>query len=48
MAAVGLRHGDIGDLVDGTLKQQRQLATCPKPVNEDDVAGVFARSMELW
>ena len=32
IAAVGYDDGDIGDLVDGTMKQQRLLATCPKDV----------------
>ena len=48
VAAVGYQHGDIDDLVGGAMKQQRLLATCPKPVTEDDLAGVFARSMDLW
>lgn len=48
VAAVGYTPGDIPDLVEGTMKQQRLLATCPKPVTEDDIAGIFARSMELW
>jgi hydroxyacid-oxoacid transhydrogenase len=48
VAAVGYRDSDIPDLVGGTMKQQRLLATCPKPVTEDDLAGVFTRSMELW
>ena len=48
VAAVGYTTGDIPDLVEGTMKQQRLLATCPKPVTEDDIAGIFARSMELW
>jgi hydroxyacid-oxoacid transhydrogenase len=48
IAAVGYADGDISDLVEGTMKQQRLLDTCPKPVTEDDAAGVFARSMELW
>ena len=30
------------------MKQQRLLATCPKAITEDDLAGIFARSMELW
>jgi hydroxyacid-oxoacid transhydrogenase len=47
-AAVGYIHGDIPDLVQGTMKQQRLLATCPKAITEDDLAGIFARSMELW
>jgi hydroxyacid-oxoacid transhydrogenase len=48
VAAVGYTHDDTPDLVDGSMKQQRLLATCPKPVTEDDLAGIFARSMELW
>ena len=43
-----LHQADVADLVAGTMKQQRLLATCPKAVTEDDLAGVFARSMELW
>ena len=46
--AVGYDQGDLGDLVDGALKQQRLLATSPKPVTADDLAGVFTRSMRLW
>ncbi len=48
VAAVGYHHSDITDLVDGAMKQQRLLATSPKAVTEDDLAGVFTRSMELW
>lgn len=48
VAAVGYHHSDIADLVDGAMKQQRLLATSPKAVTEDDLAGVFTRSMELW
>jgi alcohol dehydrogenase class IV len=48
VAAVGFDEGDIPDLVSGTMKQQRLLATCPREVNEDDVAGIFSRSMSLW
>jgi alcohol dehydrogenase class IV len=48
IAAVGYRATDIDDLVDGAMKQQRLLATAPRPVGEDDLAGVFLGSMELW
>jgi alcohol dehydrogenase class IV len=48
LAAVGFGEGDIPDLVDGTMKQQRLLATSPRPVTEDDIAGIFERSMSLW
>ena len=30
------------------MHQQRLLATSPKPVTADDIAGIFARSLELW
>jgi len=30
------------------MKQQRLLATCPRPVGEDDIAGIFARSIQNW
>jgi alcohol dehydrogenase class IV len=48
IAAVGFDEGDIPDLVDGTMKQQRLLATCPREVTEDDIAGIFRRSLSLW
>ena len=28
--------------------QQRLLATCPRPVNEEDIARIFARSIANW
>jgi alcohol dehydrogenase class IV len=48
VAAVGFDDGDVPDLVAGTMKQQRLLATSPREVTEDDVAGIFRRSMSLW
>jgi alcohol dehydrogenase class IV len=48
IGAVGFDEGDIDDLVGGTMKQQRLLATCPKEVTEDDIAGIFTRSIQLW
>jgi alcohol dehydrogenase class IV len=48
VGAVGYEQQDVADLVEGTMQQQRLLATCPRPVTEDDVADVFTRSMELW
>jgi alcohol dehydrogenase class IV len=48
IGAVGYDEGDIPALVEGTMKQQRLLATAPKDVTEDDVAGIFRRSMTLW
>ena len=48
IGAVGYTEADIPDLVPGTMKQQRILATCPRPVTEEDIAGIFARSIENW
>jgi alcohol dehydrogenase class IV len=48
IAAVGFADGDIPDLVEGTMKQQRLLATCPREVTEDDIAAIFRGSMTLW
>ncbi|GAA3143157.1 hydroxyacid-oxoacid transhydrogenase [Nonomuraea roseoviolacea] len=48
IGAVGYGPGDVEALVEGTMRQQRLLATAPLPVTEDDVAGVFTRSIELW
>jgi alcohol dehydrogenase class IV len=48
VAAVGYGEGDIPDLVDGTMKQQRLLATAPREVTEDDIAGIYLRSLALW
>jgi hydroxyacid-oxoacid transhydrogenase len=48
IAAVGYDDGDVDALVDGTLKQQRLLATAPREAGPDDLAGILRRSMELW
>lgn len=48
LAEVGYGDGDVDALVEGSLKQQRLLATAPKEVTEDDLAGVFRGSMEHW
>lgn len=48
LAAIGYDEGDVDALVEGTMKQQRLLATSPKPVTPADVASIFRRSMQLW
>ena len=48
VGAVGYDESDIDDLVEGAMRQQRLLATSPKAVTEDDVAGIFRRSINLW
>jgi alcohol dehydrogenase class IV len=48
IGAVGYTEADVDDLVEGTLKQQRLLATCPKEVTPEDVAAIFRASLQLW
>jgi alcohol dehydrogenase class IV len=48
LAAVGYDKSDVDDLVEGTLKQQRLLATAPREVTEEDAAEILTRSLELW
>ena len=44
----GYRFDNVPDLVEGTLKQQRHLATAPREVTEDDAAAILRDSLELW
>jgi hydroxyacid-oxoacid transhydrogenase len=48
IAAIGYTAGDIPELVEGTMKQQRLLATCPKMPTEDDIAAILTRSVQNW
>jgi hydroxyacid-oxoacid transhydrogenase len=48
IGGVGYDEGDVGDLVEGTMKQQRLLDTAPRPVTEDDAAAILSRSVSNW
>jgi hydroxyacid-oxoacid transhydrogenase len=48
IGAVGYDEGDVDALVEGTLKQQRLLATAPREAGEEELAGILRRSLELW
>jgi alcohol dehydrogenase class IV len=48
IGAVGYTEDDVPELVPGTMKQQRLLSTCPRPVTEEDIAGILTRSVENW
>ncbi len=48
LGAIGYDEGDVDDLVEGTMKQQRLLTTAPREVTEEDAAGILRRSLELW
>jgi alcohol dehydrogenase class IV len=48
IGGVGYDEGDVGGLVEGTMKQQRLLDTAPRPVREDDAAAILTRSLANW
>jgi alcohol dehydrogenase class IV len=48
IGGVGYTESDVPDLVPGTMKQARLLATCPRTPTEDDIAGILTRSIENW
>jgi len=48
LGAVGYDESDVDDLVEGTMKQQRLLATAPREVTEDDAAAILRSSLKLW
>ncbi|HEU4515651.1 MAG TPA: hydroxyacid-oxoacid transhydrogenase [Nocardioidaceae bacterium] len=48
IGAVGYTDDDVDDLVEGTMKQQRLLATAPRDVTEEDAAAILRASLELW
>ncbi|NUO35400.1 MAG: iron-containing alcohol dehydrogenase, partial [Dermatophilaceae bacterium] len=48
LSAVGYCEADVPDLVEGSLRQQRLLATAPREVDADALAGVLSRSLQLW
>ncbi|OUZ11641.1 alcohol dehydrogenase [Aeromicrobium sp. PE09-221] len=48
LSEIGFGADDVPALVEGTLKQQRLLATAPKSVTEDAAAAILSSSLELW
>ena len=48
IGAVGYGEQDVPDLVPGTMKQQRLLATCPRPVGEEEIAEILRKSVQNW
>ncbi|AXT83974.1 alcohol dehydrogenase [Aeromicrobium sp. A1-2] len=48
IGAVGFGTADIDALVEGTMKQQRLLATAPLEVTAEAVAMILDQSIELW
>ncbi len=48
IAALGYSEADIPDLVEGTLKQQRLLAGCPRDVGAEELRGIILDAMSYW
>ena len=48
IGAVGYTESDVDSLVEGTLQQQRLLATAPREASAEDLAGVLRESVSLW
>ncbi|MXG90268.1 iron-containing alcohol dehydrogenase [Nocardioides flavescens] len=48
LGEVGYTESDVDDLVAGAVQQQRLLAGAPKVPTDEDLARVFAGSMEHW
>jgi alcohol dehydrogenase class IV len=48
IAAVGYAESDVPNLVPGTLKQQRLLATCPREVGAEEIAAILTKSLRNW
>ncbi len=48
LAEVGYLDADVDDLVSGSLKQTRLLATAPREAAAADLAGIFRGSMDNW
>ena len=48
LAELGYGDADVDGIVSGTMQQQRLLATAPREVTEEDIAGVIRASMHHW
>jgi alcohol dehydrogenase class IV len=45
---LGYGEDDIGELVEGAMKQQRLLVGAPRDISEEDLANIIRESMENW
>ncbi len=48
LRALGYGERDLSGLVAGAFAQQRLLANAPRPVGEEELAGLFAAAMTAW
>ena len=45
---LGYTEADIRQIVEGTMKQQRMLVGCPRPVGEKDLTKIAREAMRYW
>jgi alcohol dehydrogenase class IV len=45
---LGYDEDNINDLVEGALKQQRQLSIAPRVAGPDELQNIFLESLENW
>lgn len=48
LSALGYAEADVSELIEGTLKQQRLLANCPRAVGAEELRHVIQQSFEYW
>ncbi len=48
ISALGYTEADIPNLIEGTLKQQRLLAGCPRDVGADELRDIILNAMSYW
>jgi len=48
LRALGYSEQDIPALAEGALKQQRLLSCSPRPVEREEMEGLFREAMQYW
>jgi hydroxyacid-oxoacid transhydrogenase len=48
LGSIGFSEADVPALAEGAYPQQRLLTNSPRPVNKDDLAGLFRGAMQYW
>ena len=48
LKGLGYTEADVPQIVEGTLKQQRLLSGCPRPIGEAELTHIAKASMQYW
>ena len=48
LVSIGFGEADVPALADGAFPQQRLLTNSPRPVDKNDLAGLFRGAMQYW